>query len=46
VPALSLKWEKQIIEEKNKKDRQKVVEGLLNRMKKEGVRVESQRIQR
>jgi|Deesub1362B_J571_1020462.scaffolds.fasta_scaffold00971_8 hypothetical protein len=40
IPAFSLKWEKQIIENRNRKNREKVVVKLLERMKEEGVKIE------
>jgi hypothetical protein len=40
IPALSLSWERRIIENKNKKDREKVVEKILKKISEEGVRIE------
>lgn len=40
IPALSLSWERRIIENKNKKDRKKVVEKILRKIGEEGVRIE------
>lgn len=37
VPFLSFKWEQKMIENKNRKDREKIVNDLMERMNKEGV---------
>lgn len=37
VPVLSFNWEKKMIENKNQKDREKVVENIIERLDKEGV---------
>lgn len=37
IPLLSLNWERRMIENKNQKDREKVVENIIERLDKEGV---------